>query len=134
MVGRNDSGGAAARWIRNLRHVARVRRSILRMGTLSFAVLFTADRRASSLVEAFTGVADFGRTARLSRYLLLLSESILPRVFSRSSGLRGQRNKTELQVRDRISFHFAKSASIFFVFRDSFFVFPVEGRLSRVQF
>src|ERR1700745_1851887 len=54
------------------------------MGTLPFAVLFSADRRPSSLLALLSRAVDPRRAAGFPSHLLLLSKSILPRVLSRS--------------------------------------------------
>ena len=78
------------------------------LGTLSFAFLFSADRSAASLVAAFSRAAGARRPARVSRHLLLLPQSLLPRIFSRSAGLRrGRASQAQISRRDQ---HFLSSS------------------------
>ncbi len=65
-------------------------------GSVPFSLLFSADRSAPSLVATFSCAADSGWPARFSRDLLLLSQSVLPRLLSRSAWVRGRRRKTQL--------------------------------------
>src|SRR5437588_7381275 len=71
------------------------------------------------MVAAIAGDSDSLGAARISRHLLLLSQSLLPRVLSRSTGMRGRRvASAPLQWGDAPSLHSAKSASLFSVCRD----------------
>src|SRR5882724_7994438 len=89
------------------------------VGAVSFAVLFTADRSAASLVAVFSGAVDSGGPAGIPGDLLLLSQGVLPRVFSRSTGLRSRRAcEPTLQRRDQVSVHPAKSTPLLFVLGD----------------
>src|SRR3989475_2901059 len=54
------------------------------LGAIHFPILLAAHRSAASLVAFFSGAAHSPRTSRLSRHLLLLSESLLPRFLFRS--------------------------------------------------
>src|SRR5215467_11552721 len=78
LVARTSSGHYSLRRLRHLRHAPRLRRQILRMGSLSFSVLFAS--AFSSLVEAVSRAAHSRRTSRLPSHLLLLSQSLLPRL------------------------------------------------------
>src|SRR5437899_9309146 len=88
------------------------------MGAIPLPFLFSADRPPSPLVAAFSRVADSGRPAGIPRDLLLLPEGLLSRVLSRPPGLYGQRGPQNVSRRDGISLHPAKSASLFFLYRD----------------
>src|ERR1700680_1882305 len=102
------------------------------MGTVSLAVLLAANRRTSSLVEAFAGTADSWRPARFPGDLLLLPQGVLSCVLPGPAGLRGDRVEAELQRRNEISIYSAERAPIFSVFRDSVSLFSVERRDSSV--
>src|SRR5205807_4793016 len=85
--------------------------------SVSFTLLFPANQ--AKMVAAIAGDSDSLGAARISRHLLLLSQSLLPRVLSRSARMRGRRvASASLQWRDALSLHSAKSASLFSVCRD----------------
>src|SRR5277367_4770220 len=86
------------------------------MGPVSLAVLFAAHRSAASLVETFSRPSHPRRASRFPRHLLLLSQSLLPRVFSRSAGLcRRRASQSQISGRDKVSLHPAKSSPLFFL-------------------
>ena len=88
--------------------------------------------RESSLVEMVAGDFDFRGAAEFSRHLLLLQESVLPRVFRRSAGVLRGRAKAIVQRRNEIPVHPAKSSSLRALSRDYFSRVPLERRLRRV--
>ena len=103
--GSSFTGNYSARRIWPLRHPARFRRRLLRLGSVSFAFLFSADRSAASLVAVFSRTPGARRPARISHHLLLLPQSLLPRIFSRSSGLRRRRTRqAKISRRNRFPF------------------------------
>src|SRR5882724_10361785 len=123
MVDGTHSGGGAARRLRSVCHVAGFRECVLLVGAVSFAVLFTADRSAASLVAVFSGAVDFGGPAGIPGDLLLLPKGLLPRVFSRSTRLRcGRACQPAIQRRNEISVHSTKPTPLLSVFGH-----PVSG-------
>src|SRR5215475_7726129 len=104
LVGGDSAGGGGARRIRRLRDGPSLRRQAVFLWPVPFAVLFPADRSRPPLVAALAGAPDPGRPARLPSHLLLLPQGVLPRLFPRSSGLRGGRGRqAQLQGRDGLS-------------------------------
>src|SRR5580698_4742726 len=105
------------------------------MGALSLPILFATDRSFASLVEIFAGAAHPRRAARFSRHLLLLPQSLLPRVFSRSAGLcRGGTCQTKISGRDEVSFHSPKSTPLFFLCGGGIHSFSLARRYQGLQF
>src|SRR6267378_2699696 len=86
------------------------------METVSLAILFAAHRPATLLVAILTGAPDSCRPAGFSRYVLLLPQSLLPRVFPRSACLcsRGV-SQPQVSRRDGISLCPAKRPSLLFL-------------------
>src|SRR6202140_376894 len=112
-----------------LRHFAGFRRRLLFVGTLSFAFLFPAHRSAASLVAALSRAFGAGGSPGISRHLLLLPQSLLSRIFSRSARVRrGRARQSQISRRNGLSIYFAKCASLFSLSRDSFPGFPVARR------
>src|ERR1700751_4140339 len=86
------------------------------MGTLPFAVLFSADRRPSSLLALLSRAVDPRRAAGFPSHLLLLSKSLLPRVLSRSPRLwRARTAGGKLLGRKPIPLHPSECSPIFSV-------------------
>src|SRR6185295_10871986 len=81
LVDRSRAGYHFAGWFRRLRHAARLRRQILRMGTVSLSILFSSDRPEPLVVATLSGAPDSGFSAGLPHHLLLLPQSLLPLVF-----------------------------------------------------
>src|SRR5580693_8535567 len=105
------------------------------MGPVSFAFLFAAHRSATSLVEIFAGAAHSRRTARFSRHLLLLPQSLLPRIFLGSASMRRRRAfKPQIQRRDRVSLYPAKYSPLLFLSRARVPRFSLVRRGARLQF
>ena len=76
-----------------------------------------------------------GGPTRISRYLLLLPQSVLPRIFPRSAGLCGERTKrAPIPRRNRVSIHSSKPPSLLFLPRDPVSLFPLVRRHSRLLF
>src|ERR1700745_3951714 len=88
------------------------------MGTVSFSPLVAADRPPTSPVAVLAGPFDSRRPARFSRNLLLLSQSLLSRVFPRSARMCRRRTaSSQLSRRNGFPFHPAKCPSLFFLSR-----------------
>src|SRR5437660_11582951 len=105
------------------------------MGTVPLALLFTAHRSGTPLVEIFSRAFDPRRAPRFSRYLLLLSQSLLPRFLLGSPCLRRWRiPSAQLSRRDRFSVHPAKCPSLLFLSGRSFHRLPLARRDSLVLF
>src|SRR6266568_2305836 len=83
------------RQLRRLRDVGGVGQPLLRMGTVSLAVLLAA--HPDHLVAALSRIPDTDFSRRLSRHLLLLSQGLLPGLLPRSGRLRGRRAAPRLQ-------------------------------------
>src|SRR5260370_32543942 len=66
-----------------IRHPARLRGELLLLGAISLALLLTAHRSTASLVAtaALTRTLDSRRSLGFPCYLLLLPQSLLPRIF-----------------------------------------------------
>src|SRR5919198_2738567 len=78
------------------------------MGTLPLAVLFAAHQRG--MVATLARIPHLGFPARLSRDLLLLSQSLLSCLFPRPRGVRRRRGPARLLRRDEIPVHRAERA------------------------
>src|SRR5581483_207914 len=76
-----------------VRHTAGLRGRLFPMGALPLSFLFPTHRRPPSLLALFPGPAHPRRPARLSCYLLLLSQGVLSFVLLRSASLRGERTR-----------------------------------------
>src|SRR5437773_2296634 len=106
VVGRDPAGRPSARRLRRVRHAAGIRGGVLRMGTVPVALLLSADRPAASLVALLARPPDPRRAPGLPRHLLLLPQGLLPRLLSRSAGLRRRRNaQPGISRRDGLSLH-----------------------------
>src|SRR5438270_7133037 len=81
------------------------------------------------MVAAIAGDSDSLGAARISRHVLLLSQGLLPRALSRSTGMRGRRvASASLQWGDALSFHSAKSPSLFSLCRNHLSHHPLVRR------
>src|SRR6266850_2245142 len=114
LVDRNSTSGPCTRWFRRLCHAARLRRQVLRVGPVPLAFLFAAHRSPASLVATLTGASHSCWPAGLSRHVLLLPQSLLPRIFPGSARLCSRRIPSpHLSRRNSFSFYPAKCPSLF---------------------
>src|SRR5271170_7242344 len=105
------------------------------MGAVSLPVLFSADRRSAPLVAVFPGYLDSRWPAGVSRDLLLLPQSVLPGIFPRSAGLRGERTKrTPVPRRNQVSIRPAKCAPLLFLPGGPVPLLSVVRRGARLRF
>src|SRR6266481_387966 len=129
MVDRDSRCRRRSRRFWRIRHAARLRRKLLFLGALPLALLFTADRPGASLVAILAGTVDSRWTSRLSRDLLLLPQSVLPRVFPRSARLcRWRVAPPQLSRGNRVSFHPPERPSLLFLSRGSVHHFSLVRR------
>src|SRR6266850_7326739 len=129
VVDRTRADGARARQLRHLRHVGRLGRQKLRMGTIPVAVLLAAD--PDLVVAAVTRVPDSDFPRRIPRHLLLLSQSVLPRVLPRSRRVWRGRAAPRVQGRDQIPLHSPERAPLFPVRRGGLHLHSLVRRLPR---
>src|SRR5206468_4620691 len=95
LVDRPRPHGAGPRQLRRLRDMGGLGQPLLRMGAVPLPVLLTAD--PDDLVAALSRIPDPDFSRRLSRHLLLLSQSLLPGLLPRSGCLRRRRAAPRLQ-------------------------------------
>src|SRR5262249_1054980 len=98
------------RQLRHLLDLGCVDQSLLRVGTVSVAVLLSPD--PDDLVAAVTRVPDSRLSTRLSNDLFLLPQSLLPLVFPRPRRVRGGRAPPRLPGRNEVSVHPAEPAPV----------------------
>src|SRR5882672_2184071 len=98
------------------------------MGAVPFSVLFAP--AFLQLVEVFPCDSHPRRTARLSHHLLLLPQSLLPRLFSRPSRLHRRRARIpqKLSRRNSFSLHPAKRPSLLSLSRHPLYLFSLVRR------
>src|SRR6185437_3797502 len=107
--------------------------AFLRMGALSLALLFSANRSGASLVAVFACHPGFRRPAGISHNLLLLPQSILPCIFSGSGGVRRRRGQTQLRRRNKVSADPAKRPPLLLLSVVCVSDFPVARRGARIH-
>src|SRR5882724_2814490 len=98
------------------------------MGTVPLSVLFAV--ALVQLVEVISRASHSRRSSRLSHHLLLLPQSLLPRLFSRSARLRRWRtlHSQKLSRRNVVPVHPAKCSSLLPPSRDYFSLLPLVRR------
>src|SRR5579863_7783323 len=102
------------------------------MGPVPLSLLLPSYRPASSLVALFSCHPDSRRAARFSRHLLLLSQSALSRISSRSSCLCRFRRSPFLLRRNIFPAHPPKCAPLFLVLGHPFLSLPLARRDCRL--
>ena len=106
------------------------------MGSLPFAILFSADRSATPLVAAFSGFVDSGFPARVPRKLLLLPQGALSRVLAGPAGLSvgeprrsycGEAKFPFILQNFHRYFLYMAILFLFFLWKDAIFAFRFDG-------
>src|SRR5207244_9904700 len=110
LVDRPRAHGVGPRQLRRLRDLGGLGQPLLRMGTLSLALLLAAD--PDDVVAALSRIPDPDFSRCLSRHLLLLSQGLLPGVLPRSRRLRRRRAAPPLQRGDQVSVHSSEPAPL----------------------
>src|SRR5690242_3242441 len=115
LVDGNPACGPASRNLWYLCNLARVRRRLLRLGTLSFPLLLAAHRSAAPLLASLSRASDPGVSLGISHHLLLLPQGLLSGLFHGSARLRRRRTQTLVLRRNEVPLHSPKSASLLLV-------------------
>ena len=133
---RAANGGSGARRLRHLCHLGGFAECALLCAALLVPVLLALHRgelcacnssAGRIVVESVAGIFDFVDSGRISRYLLLLSQGLLPVVFFIAPGMRREGPLQILQRRNSFPFSAAKSSPIFLLFVDYHLDISVVG-------
>jgi len=113
---------------------------LLRMGAVSFSLLFASDRPPSSVVAVLSGAVDFDLAFGIPGHVLLLSKGLLSRFFSWIRPLAPSARAANTRYRGETGFplilqnlhrYFLYVGFIFLIFlwRDAFRAFFFNGRI-----
>ena len=124
---RAANGGSGARRLRYLCHLGGFAECALLCAALPVPVLLALHRgelcacnssAGRIVVESVAGIFDFVDSGRISRHLLLLSQSLLQVVFFIAAGMRSEGRFEILQRRNSFPISATKSSPVFLLFVD----------------